>query len=221
MMFAKILRRYGTVALVITIVLLLQLYVLYTLPRPSYIKFERNLLRRAKAVELSHVQKVYLQIGSKYYVLRMPQDRKDIARILRAVRSIRLTQRAAAVDELDVILFVLDDASHRPVYVCLDPESAPTVAHNMLSDDLAKVVKEIVKSRKVAPPDKPAQVTPDELPNPDTMAQRWTGNAHWGIKPTKHYAESKFDWSNVTNDTTQAVKTTPARPLGARMRGRE
>lgn len=74
-------------------------------------------------------------------------DRKDVARLLAAVKNIHVSDRAMRVPAIQERIFIHAQKTKITIYGYFDPRRAPVISPTMRSDDLSRIVQDILKRK--------------------------------------------------------------------------
>ncbi|MBI2843455.1 MAG: hypothetical protein HYX78_08655 [Armatimonadetes bacterium] len=135
----------GLLALALRPILQVELYV------PSDINYARAVLPRIRELRPRDIKEVVIIVNHYDTILpiRPDTDGADIEAILRAVKGIQVADKLARVDpsrdKIEIITY--DKYKTFGINGCFDPARAPIISPAMRSDDLSRIVQDIVKRK--------------------------------------------------------------------------
>jgi hypothetical protein len=103
----------------------------------------------AQRLQFDDIQQVAICLDnySTIVVLRPPADKADIQRLLNAVKCIRVDNDLARTEGRDVLIVDAHGDGGVNVYGVFDPARAPIISPSMRSNDLSRIVQDIVRRK--------------------------------------------------------------------------
>lgn len=116
--------------------------------------YARQRLERLQKVRLSEIRRIYIAGGvhdepPMSACLEGDRDREDIAQLLAALKKIQVSDRAVRVPAIQERIVIMGEKERHlaTIYGYFDPRRAPVISPTMRSQDVSRIVKDIVKRK--------------------------------------------------------------------------